>query len=79
MMAQRTWTAVSTDDLGKGRRSDRFVGHVDAHMASREFQDRFGDRQLEALMPGVIEVTTYQNQPLHTKRGPNPDQMLSGF
>ena len=77
MMAQRTWTAVSSDELGRSRRSDRFVGHVDAPLAARDFREKNAGRQLEALMPGVIEVTTYDR--VYTKRGPNQDQMLSGF
>ena len=77
MMAQRTWTAVSSDDLGRSRRMDRFVGSFDAPKAAQDFRARHTDRQLEALMPGVIEVTTYDR--VYTKRGPNQDQMLSGF
>ena len=50
---------------------------LDAPLAARDFREKNAGRQLEALMPGVIEVTTYDR--VYTKRGPNQDQMLSGF
>jgi len=62
MTGTRTWTAISSDVSGRNRSVSRFVGHVDHTDAADEYRKNHKGRQLEALMPGEIEVTTYNNK-----------------
>ena len=78
-MAERPWTAVATDRVENKRVTFVFSSKYDTKDAADDFDSKFENYTLEALIPGDHKhVYIHSNKSKHTKRIPH-DQMFSGF
>ena len=66
----RPWTAIWKDTETGQRRSSIFQGHFDTGQAVNDFQGRYDNRVLEALIPGVHDHLYNSNQSNTIERNP---------
>jgi len=58
----RIWTIVSSTEK-RDRTVTKFIAGMDSKTASAEFLKKYPDHILEAIMPGEINVITYDSYP----------------
>ncbi len=58
----RIWTVVSSTDK-RDRKVTKFLSSMDSKVATADFQEKYPDHILEAMMPGEINVITYDGYP----------------